>query len=61
MFTSDREGWGAEGGPDEAVELGNMSVLRCREDTSPSNPELCGARSAMDFRLLRGSLMLSPD
>lgn len=29
--------------------------VRCREDTSPSIPELSAARSAMDLRLLRGS------
>lgn len=29
--------------------------VRCREGTSPSIPELSAARSAMDFRLLRGS------
>lgn len=39
----------------ESVSVCVLPGVRCREGMSPSIPERSAARSAMDFRLLRGS------
>lgn len=56
MFTSDscRGGWDEVGGADVLLRMMSRSV-RCNVGTGSSIPELMAARSAMDFRELRGS------